>query len=243
MEKTILILGAGTGLGQGVASHYGKMGYKVALVARNAQKLAAIAESLRADGITAETFIADLNKPEALNAAITAAQTKLGDIDALYHAPNISAHFSPAFGLAPEEQTVSVSILYLSLIQAVNAVLPAMRKKREGSILVAFGGSAAVGMPFMSGPGPAMAAARNYLQSLQAELAGEKINVGFVTIRAIIRDSAFHRGLKDGTIANELPPHIHIPEVDPSELAAILQTVAEDPGQSEALFPAAALSS
>ena len=50
-QKTIAIFGAGTGLGASVARRYGKAGFRVALVARNAQSLDQRVSELSAQGI------------------------------------------------------------------------------------------------------------------------------------------------------------------------------------------------
>jgi hypothetical protein len=50
--------------------------------------------------------------------------------------------------------------------------------QHHGAILLATGASAVHGMPNFSGPGPALAAGRNCLQSLQAEVADNGIYVG-----------------------------------------------------------------
>ena len=39
MQKSILIIGAGTGLSLGVAQKFGEQGYKVGLISRNADNL------------------------------------------------------------------------------------------------------------------------------------------------------------------------------------------------------------
>jgi short-subunit dehydrogenase len=67
-----------------------------------------------------------------------------------------------------------------------------MLQQGDGAILTAQGASTLRGLPDMSGPGPAQAAQRNYLQSLDAEMAGKGIYVGMLCVGAIIENSAFH---------------------------------------------------
>ncbi len=76
----------------------------------------------------------------------------------------------------------TLQVMFLGLVTVVQSVLPEFRRTGEGLILAGFGGSAANPAPFMSGPGPAMAAARNYLFSLKGELARENIHVGMITV-------------------------------------------------------------
>jgi hypothetical protein len=52
-------------------------------------------------------------------------------------------------------------------------------------------------IPDCSGPGPALAAQRNYLASLHAELADTGVCLGMLYIGATIENSAFHTSLAD----------------------------------------------
>ena len=57
------------------------------------------------------------------------------------------------------------------------------------------------GLPNMSGPGPAQAAQRNYLQSLHAEVSDKGVYVGMLYIGAIIEHSAFHTWTEEAKAA------------------------------------------
>jgi len=90
----------------------------------------------------------------------------------------------------------------------------------------------------MSGPGPAQAAQRNYLQSLHAEVAGQGIYVGMLYIGAIIEHSAFHTWTASGgSGARDWGP-----TADPSHLADLLWNMHSARGPAEAAYPGAILS-
>jgi transposase len=55
-----------------------------------------------------------------------------------------------------------------------------MMSQGDGALLTAQGASSVRGVPHMSGPGPAQAAQRNYLQSLHAEVSGKGVYVGML---------------------------------------------------------------
>lgn len=236
MTKVIAFFGAGTGLAASVARQYGKKGYAVALVARNAQKLDTLAADIASQGIETSTFIADLSKPEAILSAVAAIRDRFGRIDALYYGPNPQDNFTPATQLTPEILRPLIDLYFLGLVNTVNAVLPEFRGRGEGLILTALGGTAQIGFPFLSGIGPAMAAGRNYLQSLQKELVPENIKVGLITITAVIRNSAIHKSLTAENGAS-LPEGLEVPEVDPDHLAALLEDALNDTERLEASFP------
>ena len=55
--KSILIIGAGTGLSLGVARKFGKQGFKVGLISRSKSNLEKLAETLNTEGI--ESYYAE----------------------------------------------------------------------------------------------------------------------------------------------------------------------------------------
>ena len=93
-----------------------------------------------------------------------------------------------------------------------------MLEQGDGAILTAHGASSVRGLPYMSGPGPAQAAQRNYLQSLHAQVARKGLDVGMLYIGAASEHSAFHTELKKAKAAGDrrgrcLPP---IPPISPT---------------------------
>ena len=58
--KTALIVGAGPGIGASVARAFGALGYRVAVLARSADRLAGLVDELAAAGVDAKAFTADV---------------------------------------------------------------------------------------------------------------------------------------------------------------------------------------
>lgn len=237
MTKWIAILGAGPGLGTALAWKYGREGYAVALVARRLAPLEQLASELRAGGIIAESFSADLRNPEEVTRVLGEIEERPGHVDTLYYGPNAPEVFVPAFTLKVEDVKDKVELFLYGLVAAVQAVLPQMRERRGGTIFSCLGGSAAIGLPFMSGPGPGLSAARNYLYSLHGELVAEGIQVGMMTLSAVIRNSEWEAGIKSGDIPLNLPPDFQIPEVDPAVLAQMVWDASVSGSMSEIIYP------
>ena len=63
MAKTVIVAGYGTGISKAVAEKFGAEGFSVALVARNADRLAKGVTELQGKGIKAAAFTADLGDP------------------------------------------------------------------------------------------------------------------------------------------------------------------------------------
>src|SRR5580693_9253195 len=80
MPKTIVICGYGPGVSKAVAEKFGAERFQLALVARTADKLAAGVTALRAKGIKASAFTADLSDPMSVREVVKKVQAALGPI-------------------------------------------------------------------------------------------------------------------------------------------------------------------
>ncbi|MDD9716202.1 SDR family oxidoreductase [Dinoroseobacter sp. PD6] len=84
--KRALITGASSGIGAHLARTLGQAGAEVILAARRADRLEAVAETLRADGIVAQTAALDVTDA----ASVAAAVTTMGPLDILINNSGVS---------------------------------------------------------------------------------------------------------------------------------------------------------
>ncbi|OKI08096.1 short-chain dehydrogenase [Streptomyces sp. CB02923] len=217
MSKVIAVFGAGTGLGASVARRFGREGFRVALVARRKAPLDALAEELAGEGVEAVAFTADLSRPAEVPALVGAIRDRFGRIDVAAYGP-ISGDqgFTPAAELDAATLQGLVPLLLLTPVEVVRALLPEWTERGDGAFLLAQGYSAARPMPHLSGLGPVMAATRNYLYSLNAELADKGIYAGALTVAALIARSEVTAKAQAAFEAADGPSH---PVVDPDDLA------------------------
>lgn len=196
--KSIVICGAGPGLSSSVAKRYGQEGYEVVLVSRHQESLDKIAENLKSESITTYTVTGDLSKPGDMADLASRIRKVSGDPDVLYYAPTSpDMAFVPAAKLTVNTLQTTTNLLVSSFIALIGEFLGHMQEQHSGAILTAQGATALTGTPNMSGPGPAMAAQRNYLQALGFELENSGVFVGRVYISALIKGSAIHRRMEE----------------------------------------------
>ncbi|MCD4524235.1 SDR family oxidoreductase [Nocardioides sp. cx-173] len=197
MLSPVAVVGAGPGLGRSLARRFGREGRPVALVARNEEKLAAVAEDLRAEGLTVGTYRADVTDEAGLTTALLTAAAELGPIGALCYCPApdwpaLRASGNPldfsALGLTGAAQTTAKAARAQfettigGALTATRAVLPGMREAGEGVLLFTAGRTANALHPEMASAGISTAGLRNWIASLHAVLASEGIVVGRVAI-------------------------------------------------------------
>lgn len=236
MPKSIAVFGAGPGLGHAVARRYAQDGYEVVLVARRRQPLDLLAQELTQAGTKTHVIIADLADTDAVPALAEQIRAAIGGLDALYYAPTPEEGFFPAADLTPERAQAFMPLVFYTMVALVQEFLPHMLDHGDGAILTAQGASTVHGLPNMSGPGPAQAAQRNYLQSLQTEVADKGVYVGMLYVGAIIEDSAFHTWLQNAK-ATGAETRDWGPTVVPARLADLLRDMHTAKSASEARYP------
>ena len=205
------------------------------LVARRRQPLDVFAQDLIVIGASAHVITADLADTDAVPALAEQIRAATGELDALYYAPTPGDGFVPAADLTPQRAQDFMPLAVYSLLALVQQFLPHMIDQRAGAILTAQGASALHGPANMSGPGPAQAAQRNYLQSLHAEMGDNGVYVGMLYIGAIIENSAFHTQTEQAKGAGAARDWG--PTVDPAHLADLLWTMHSTKSPAETTYP------
>jgi len=190
-QSTVAIIGAGPGLGLAIARRFGREGHPVALIARRRESLDSMVAALRAEGITAEGFVADIGDERALRDAITSARARLGPIGVLEFSPvpapeGDEAHFTPT-GLDRATMDRLHRLIILGAITSVQSVLREMEAAGGGTILLTTSGSAHHIMPVYTPIGMVMAGLRSYALCLNEVLASRGIHVATVCISVLIR--------------------------------------------------------
>ena len=233
-NKTIAIFGAGTGLGVSLAARFGREGYRVALVARGAAALQDRVAELARAGIEAVAFPADLAKLEGIAALVRSIEERLGSIDVAVYSPVPSGvGFVPAVELDAAKLQALASVFAFAPVEVAHAVLPGMLARGDGAIVVVGGLTAVVTMPGMSGVGPLMAAARNYVFTLNAEVMSKGVFACTVNIGAMIERSAGYRAMTAG--GAKLDPRF--PVINPDDIAQEIWTLVAKRDRVEVILP------
>ncbi|MEM6449075.1 MAG: SDR family oxidoreductase [Cyanobacteria bacterium P01_D01_bin.105] len=132
--RRALITGASSGIGAACALAFARAGFDVALVARSAQKLSALASELSALGVNAKAFSIDLSDLGSVKQSIVEIETSFGPIDALINSAGVG--YTSRLGdmpLADWQRVMDLNVT--SVFQVIQAVLPSMRSRSQGTII------------------------------------------------------------------------------------------------------------
>ena len=184
---TIAIVGAGTGLGSAVARRFGREGFAVALVARDQARLDGLAGDLATAGVTARGYAANVRHRDALRRVLRDAADELGPIEVLQYSPVPSRDFlKPVLETTLDDLAAAVEFSILGSFTAVDAVLPAMRAARTGTIVFVNGGTAVRPRAGYAGTSVAFAGESAYAEVLNAALAGSGVHATQLVIPGAI---------------------------------------------------------
>jgi NAD(P)-dependent dehydrogenase (short-subunit alcohol dehydrogenase family) len=187
----IIIVGAGPGIGVGVARAFGATGFAVSLLARGQRNLDEATSALTETGADVAAFVADAAHPESLRVAIQAALARFGAADALlYNAVSFSQGLPTT--VDPASLTRDFNVNVVGALVAAQAVLPSMRREGRGTLLFTGGGYALHPDPAFASLGIGKGALRTLVMLLARELEGSGIRVSTLTIMGLVKSgSAF----------------------------------------------------
>ncbi|MGW0948253.1 SDR family NAD(P)-dependent oxidoreductase [Streptomyces sp. NPDC002623] len=229
-DRTVLIVGASSGIGAEVARRLAPGGNRLVLTARRAPELAAVAKEVRAAGSDCLDIAADALDPQAAADVVAAAVTEYGSVDvALLNA-----------GQGPDMSMDQVSVADVARIMAlnydvvVNYLVPLIARmgSQRGGGLIAHTNSLAglMGLPRQGPYSAAKSAARTLVDSARIELAPRGI-----------RFTSIHPGFvaTDRISGDGLPKPFQISQERAA--AYVVRALEREPAQAYFPWPTAAL--
>jgi short-subunit dehydrogenase len=175
--RSILITGASSGIGAGLAHEFARRGYRLALAARRTEKLEALVPKLLADGAAQALVIAlDVADTDAIAPAVQRAAAQLGRLDIVVANAGVG-YVTPAGKdkLPLVRETLIVNLL--GAIATIEAALPIFRAQGFGQVVGITSVAGAKGLAGFGAYSASKAGLRRYLQSLRAEVRGTPIVV------------------------------------------------------------------
>lgn len=167
--KTVVITGAGAGVGRAAARAFGARGDRVALLARGEERLEVARAEIEAAGGIGLVIPTDVADADAVEAAAERAERELGPIDVWVNCAMASI-FAFTWEVEPEEFRRATDVTYLGFVWGTQAALRRMRPRNRGTIVLVGSALAYRGIPLQSAYCGSKHAIHGFFESLRAEL-------------------------------------------------------------------------
>ncbi len=180
-RQVALITGVGPGTGAAVARRFAAGGYSVAMLARNAERLA----SLEAEIEHAKAYPCDVTDEAQLDRVFAVVATDLG-------APNVVIHnavggsFGTFLEIDPQILNHNFQVNTMALLYLARRAAPAMIAAGAGTIIATGNTSALRGRARFAGFAPTKAAQRILAEAMARDLGPKGIHVAYLLIDAVI---------------------------------------------------------
>jgi NAD(P)-dependent dehydrogenase (short-subunit alcohol dehydrogenase family) len=180
-QPVCLVTGVGDGTGAAIARRFTKDGYRVAMLARNEERLARLENEL--PGSRAFTF--DMANLDRLVEVCRRIESEMGAPHVVVHNA-VRATFEPFMVADPEDLERNFRVNTTSLLYMARELTPAMVARGSGAIVVTGNTAALRGVPNYAVFAPTKAAQRILAQSLARDLGPKGVHVAYVNIDAAI---------------------------------------------------------
>ena len=180
-KKIALITGVGPGTGSSIARRFSDGGYKVAMIARDKERLKSLEDELE----DSKGYSCELRNQEYLNSTIDNIIKDFGYPDVFIHNA-VRGTRGNFLEFTSEELQSNFDINVLALHRIAQKVAPEMIKKNKGAIIVTGNTSAHRGKANFGGTASTKAAQKILTESFARYLNPKGIHVAYITIDAAI---------------------------------------------------------
>jgi 3-oxoacyl-[acyl-carrier protein] reductase len=178
--KTALVTGASRGIGRACALALAQAGVRVALAARDMEKLKAVAAEVELLGVDAFPVAIDMTSIDSIKEAIATVGKDFGRIDILVNNAGITRD-GLALRMKPEDWNAVLQTNLTGAFFAAQQVLQGMMKERWGRIINVASVVGESGNPGQSNYVASKAGLIGVTKSLAQEIASRNITVNAVT--------------------------------------------------------------
>jgi short-subunit dehydrogenase len=178
-REAVLITGASSGIGKMTALAMARVGARLALVARRAERLKDVVSEIRGHGGVAEAFPCDVTVAGAMEAAVQGCVRVYGRLDVLVN--NAGAGFFATIEQTTVEDFDQILAINLKgAFHGIRAALPVMRSQGTGHIINVASTAGRRGSPYVGAYCASKFALVGLTESLRVELLGSGIHVSLI---------------------------------------------------------------
>ena len=205
--RTVFITGGSRGIGRAIAIKAAQAGANVVIAAKTAVEtpkllgtIYSVAEEIKAAGGKALPLILDVREEQKIHSAIQHTVETFGGIDVLINNAAVSG-FGLLEGYSIDQVRRMFDVNVYSVLRMYQAVLPSMRKERNGLVINITTGASGHTLPFMVPYIASKLVVESFTEGLQDELADYGIEN--VSIQPGVYPTEMNNGSKAGIHADK----------------------------------------
>jgi 3-oxoacyl-[acyl-carrier protein] reductase len=176
-DKSVLVTGAGRGIGKRLALGFTQAGARVGLLARTKAELDLAHLEIEHGGGIAMRLLADVRDYDQVAGAVAKMSAQFGPPSVLICAAGVLGPIGPLSDAAPAVWREAVETNLLGAFHSCRAVLPAMRERRGGKIILLVDTGAEAGRPYLASYAATKTALVRMAESLAEEVRDDNIQV------------------------------------------------------------------
>jgi short-subunit dehydrogenase len=177
--KVVMITGASSGIGRGLALELARRGAKLGLIARRVEALDQLVLEIEALGSRGVALPADVQNASSLAAAVESLTTTLGPIDVLIANAGVGPT-KHAADLRGDEVAEVININVIGAANSATAVVPQMVARGQGQLVVISSLAAYRGLPKSAAYCASKAAVSAFFESFRLDLEPRGIAVTII---------------------------------------------------------------
>lgn len=168
--KIALVTGIGPGLGREIALLFARHGASLALGARSAERLAAVAAEVEALGRPVVARPTDLASRASCGALVEAALERFGGIDVLVQNGHFDGDYRIVTESDPQRWREIMEVNLFGALHLVQLVAPSMQARGEGRIILVGSGASTDPPPTLGAYAASKAALASLVRTIAVEL-------------------------------------------------------------------------
>lgn len=186
LNKVCLITGVGPGTGSALVERFAQGGYRVAMMARSADRLEELATGTSSDnGGAAHAYPCDVADADALTDTFARISSELAPPSIVVHNA-VAATFGSYLEIEPDDLRRNFEVNTMALLHLARLATPTMVEAGSGAILCTGNTSAYRGKPRFASFAPTKAAQRILLESIARAAGPQGIHAAYIAIDAVI---------------------------------------------------------
>jgi NAD(P)-dependent dehydrogenase (short-subunit alcohol dehydrogenase family) len=175
--KSVLITGAGRGIGKRLALGFAEAGARVGLLSRSQAELDLAKLEIEQAGGNALRIRADVRDLEQMQAAADRVRAVFGSLDVLVAAAGVQGPVGPFLGNKAGAWNETIETNLIGTANSCRAVLPGMVEKRSGKLILVVGGGSGHSRPNFSAYAASKAALARFVECVADEVADHNVQV------------------------------------------------------------------